>query len=232
MRYRSFILFLFAIAPGLASGFEPPSSESSQPAAPVLSDAQKQETTALLHKKLSEFMRLQREIRQLCELLQEQQIGLDLQVIEVNETKLRDLGFDWANIKKASTKDSNEKASEFYTALCKNNLAKVIAEPKIMALESAPASFQLDDRARNGLWLNCTPSTLDNGKIRLAVKYKVTRISGQELGERAQVGETTAEVAPLAPCFIAGDSITRYQIGGDKEEISLVFIVKPYLPKR
>ena len=232
MRYPSLVLLLFAITPGLASGLEPEPPETSEQVAPLLSDAQKQEKTALLHAKLSEFMRLQREIRKLCEVLQEQQIELGLQVIEVNESKLRGLGFDWANIKKADTKDSGENASKFYTALCKNNLAKVIAESKLLTIQGSPASFHLDDRMRNGLSFNCTPSTLESGKIRLTVKYQITRISGQNLGEKVRAAETTAEVAPEAPFFIAGDSITRNKLNGDKEEISLVFIVRPYLPKR
>ena len=232
MRSRTLVLALFAIIPGLANGEEPAPPASAAKTAPALSDERKQERKALLETKVAELKRLQAEIKQLRdELSQQQQIGLELQVFEVSQTKLRNMGFDWDNIKKMGSSPGRD-ASGFCTALCKNNLAKVFAERKTQTPNGSAANFMLDDGSRTALTFDCTPTALDSGNIRMAVKFEITRFAGEDFGLRVRAGETTIEVEPDTAFVISGDSIKRTKANGDKDELDLVFVIKPYLPKR
>lgn len=227
MHCRSLALILFALISGVACGAEPAPSVPAVKVAPALSDVQKQEKTSLLDKKLEELKRLQAEIQQLRDDLDEQQqIGLELQVIEVNETKLRNLGFDVANIKKLGFGRGND-AAGFYAALCKNNLAKIIAEPKASTPSASQKTFLANDGTKTGVQFDCTPTILDSGKIRLATRFEVSRMGGENVGRlRVRCGETTLEVEPGCYNLIAGGSTALTTPGGEKQELSLLFFVK------
>ena len=111
MRYRSLPIILFALIPSFANGEEPALAAK---AAPASSAEQKQEKNSLLDNKLAELKRLQAEIKQLRdELNEQQQVGLDLQVYEVNHTKLRNLGFDWGAMIDASSSGLHKDAAGF-----------------------------------------------------------------------------------------------------------------------
>ena len=233
MRSPTLAFILLVIIPSLASGEEPARPASATKAAPALSDEQKQEKNSLLDKKLSELKVLQAEIKKLRDDLNEQQqVGLDLQVYEVNQTKLRNVGFDWGAIIDSGSNGSHKDAAGFLKALSRNNLAKIFAGRAKQTSDGTLVNFLFDDGTKTCLSFDCTPSVTENGEIRLKVKYAISRFSGEDFGLRVRAGESTIEGEPDTAHFIAGDSIKRTKANGDKEEIALVFVIKPSLPKR
>lgn len=232
MRFRPLALVLFFVVSAVANGTEPMPSASAAKAALELNDEQKQEKKGLLERKLEELKRLQAEIKQLRNELDEQQkVHLELQVIEVSETKLRNLGFDWGNIKTAGV-GSGQDAAAFCAALCRNNLAKVIAEPKDLTPSATKATFIADDGIKTAVQFDCTPTILDSGKIRLAVRFEISRMVGEDFGLQVRGGGTTVEVEPNTYALIAGDSDKRTTAAGEKQEFGLVFIIKAIPSKK
>ncbi|MCE9528616.1 MAG: hypothetical protein K8R36_21435 [Planctomycetales bacterium] len=233
MRSPSLAFILLTIIPSLASGEDPARPASAGKAAPALSNEQKQEKNSLLDKKLAELKRLQTEIKQLRDDLNEQQqVGLDLQVYEVNHTKLRNFGFDWTTVVDSASNGPRKDVAGFFKALAHNNLAKIFAGRAKQTSDGTLVNFLFDDGTKTSLSFDCTPTVTENGDIRLKVRYEISRFSGDDFGLRVRAGETTIEVEPDTAHFIAGDSIKRTKANGDKEEIALVFVIKPSLPKR
>lgn len=233
MRISTLALFLLAIIPSLVLSAEPTSPTVTPKLAPTLSDEQKQEKSLLLDKKLAELKRIQEEIKQLRDdLKDQQQVGLELQVYEINRTKLRNLGFDWdATIEPVSNGPRKADAG-FFNALARNKLAKVFTERNKQTPVGVPVTFMVDDGTKTGLSFDCTPTVLDDGRIRLKVQYQMSRLAEGGAGHSIRAGYTTIEVEPESSYPIVGNSIKQTMANGDKEEIGFVFVIKPYLPKR
>ena len=233
MRCFSSALVLLAIIPSLSRGAEPIPSAARPKLAPALSDEQKQEKNSLLDKKLVELKRIQEEIRHLRdELNEQQQVGLDLQVYEINQTKLRNLGFDWNAMIDSGPNGPRKAEAGFFNALARNKLAKVFADRNKQTPIGVPATFMFDDGTKTGLSFDCTPTVLDDGRIRLKVQYQISRLAEGGVEHSVRAGETTIEVEPESSYPIVGNSIKQTKANGDKEEVGFVFVIKPYLPKR
>lgn len=149
------------------------------------------------------------------------QVLLEVRVMEVSRTKLRTLGFDFAAFSGDDFAVSSvsglissftpgavaTSAGETFTfgvvsgdnaffgvleAMRQNNLAKVLAEPKIVAISGRPASFNVGgefpvpvpqslgtisiEYRRYGTEVNFVPIVLSNGNIRLEVRPRVSEL--------------------------------------------------------
>ncbi|HEY3393264.1 MAG TPA: hypothetical protein VGK58_11195 [Lacipirellulaceae bacterium] len=123
---------------------------------------------ALLEQKIAERDRLQREIDKLRqETRTPQQILVNIRALEINRSKLRRVGVDWAtadggqrsitsivDLMNPKTADRLETSAfgivapdepffGFVSALEENNIAKVLAEPSIVIVSGRPASFHV-----------------------------------------------------------------------------------------
>jgi len=116
---------------------------------------------ALLKQKLAEMNCLQSEIDELRAATgTPQQILVKLQAIEVSRTKMRTQGFDIAILRENPHANSAAQAprtasaigytvndtaavNELIEQLLKNNIAKVLAEPNLIAVSGRPASFNV-----------------------------------------------------------------------------------------
>jgi Flp pilus assembly secretin CpaC len=208
MRYYSLALMLLAFILGLTHAEEPPPAAAAK-GTPGLSDEKKQENES-------------------------RQVVLELQVIEVNKTKIRNLGFDLDNFLKWNVNSPDKNGTGFVQALARNNLARVISEPRLVTLDGTVASLIIGRgyESPTVLQLDCLPTALASGKFRLAVRYEVSRIAGEDFSLQMRAGESTLGAESNAFAFLAGDSITRTKPNGGQEEIGLVFLIKPYLSKR
>jgi Flp pilus assembly secretin CpaC len=132
---------------------------------PVASAEKPVDKHALLKQKLAELNCLQSEIDELRAATgTPQQILVKLQAIEVSRTKMRKLGFDFATLQEGQAAKSSVQAAptapgtasfagltindsavvnEFIEQLRASNIAKVLAEPNLLAVSGRPASFNV-----------------------------------------------------------------------------------------
>jgi Flp pilus assembly secretin CpaC len=118
----------------------------------------------LLEQKLAELNRLQGEVERLRATTgTPHQILVKVQVLEISRTKLRRLGVDWAyevdrkgdgnigversspfeDIGESRVIDRSAAFQSLVTALTRNHVAKVLADPSIITLVGRPASFHV-----------------------------------------------------------------------------------------
>jgi len=210
-----------------------------------------------------------------------QQVLLKVKVMEVSRTKLRRLGVDWAqisgqnivassisglissvNINPSSAVFSNEtfavgvvngnnSFSAIINALQQNNVAKVLADPTIVAISGRPAHFNVGGEipiivpsglGQNtieykpfGTQIDFLPIVLGNGNIRLEVRPRISEIDDSRSvilnsftvpGLRVRTVDTAVELKAGQTLALAGLVQTRV----DAVERGLPFVSDiPYL---
>lgn len=196
-----------------------------------------------------------------------QQVLLNVKVMEVSRTKLRTLGFDWANfgssdyiiqsvagvIGEVSPETGIARAADgatirfgligdnnaffgFLEALRENNLAKVLAEPKLVTVSGRPASFNSGgefpilvpqslgtigvEYKQFGTRVDFVPIVLGNGAIRLEVRPQVSELdnangvslNGNRIpGLRTRWADTAVEMRAGQTLALAGLIQTRIE---------------------
>lgn len=150
-----------------------------------------------------------------------QQVLLKVKVMEVSRTKLRTLGFDFANIDDSGSFiassisgmltsvgggtatasgdtarfaviNNGDSFFGFLDALQQNNLAKILADPTLVAISGRPAQFNVGgelpivipsglgqttvEYKKFGTQIDFVPIVLGNGNIRLEVRPRVSEI--------------------------------------------------------
>jgi Flp pilus assembly secretin CpaC len=152
---------------------------------------------ALLEEKLQQLRKLQQEVEMLQGPTPSQQVvTIDLKIMELQVSKMRELGFDFQIAKGTGIEQFTEHSLvEFdglLSALRQNDLVKILAEPKLVTVSGHPASFrsggefpilvpqQPDEVAIEyqefGTSLDCVAIVQDNGAIRLEVRASITEI--------------------------------------------------------
>jgi Flp pilus assembly secretin CpaC len=135
---RGFTLFAIVLAlgcPGPARGDEQPVVD---PPAQKAKTAQDE----LLQRKLAELAVLQDEIRDLRHTTGRQtEIVLDVQVIEVSRTKMRDLGGEFEHALQTTEGADSKKVAELVWLLKQKNALKVLTEPALLVSDGRPAHF-------------------------------------------------------------------------------------------
>jgi len=165
---------------------------------------------------------------------------VEVKVVEVATTKLRNLGFDWAQLGPAGARhESLDKILQstatdqlfgFLEALRQNNLARVLAEPTIATLDGRPASL-----AVGGTQLDVVPIVLGNGHVRL--EYRIELAPQQMEQTRPTNGrDTSGKPTPLrldaaaelelAKTSLVGRTKTNMQTpdGKTQEAETLIFV--------
>jgi Flp pilus assembly secretin CpaC len=137
------------------------------------------------------------------------QVLVHLQVFEVSLTKLRQLGFDMSKLPTATAATPAElvknagvgsssvvmdgtEARRFFDALRKDNLARVLAEPSLTAINGQEAKFRSGGRfpfpkeqkdgsttidwQDYGTEVQLTPEVLGNSTVRLAIRCKISEL--------------------------------------------------------
>ncbi len=194
-----------------------------------------------------------------------QEVVLNVRVMEVSRTKLRTLGMDWAKITSGNlvfsgvsglltasfggtvaTSGSETFAfsvlgnnSNFYgvlEALRQDNLAKILAEPKLVTTSGRPAFFQVGgefpilvpqsmgtvsiEYKKFGTQVDFVPIVLGNGRIHLDVRPRVSEIDSSRSvtidtydvpGLRVREVETGVEMMAGQTLAIAGLVQTRIE---------------------
>ena len=143
---------------------------------------------SLLSEKLAERDRLQREISALQEPTKTpEQILVRVKMMEVNLTKLRQRGIDWAALA-SGTVDST--ALESFDALDHQNLGKVLAKPSVVTTSGRPASICVGGEfpvpmpaedggvkiQKYGTQLDVMAIALGDNKVRLNVRPRVSEL--------------------------------------------------------
>ncbi len=196
-----------------------------------------------------------------------QQVLLHVKVMEVSRTKLRAMGFDWANFGRTDyfiqsvsglIGELNRAAGSalpggnttfefalvgrdnaffgFLEALQDNNLAKVLAEPKLVTVSGRPASFNSGgefpilvpqslgtigvEYKQFGTRVDFVPIVLGNGAIRLEVRPQVSELdnangvslNGNRIpGLRTRWADTAVEMRAGQTLALAGLIQTRIE---------------------
>lgn len=99
-----------------------------------------------LDAKLAELEAVQREVEQLQrELNLQPQLLVHVAMYEVNMTKLRSLGIDWAQATNPAGQNPDEsfKQPGFMQALVEKNIARLYADPTVVTLVGRPATFHV-----------------------------------------------------------------------------------------
>jgi hypothetical protein len=137
---------------------------------------------------------------------------VEVKVVDVPTTKLKNLGFDWTRLMPDSVKHDSidevlqsapaERLIGFLEALRQNNLARFLAEPTIATLDGRPASF-----STGATQLDLAPVVLGNGHVRL--EYRIELAAPQK--EPARIA-TKRESEPGARPFKL-DSAVELELG-------------------
>jgi Bacterial type II and III secretion system protein len=181
----------------------PLSNELTPPLDKALLDDPKTPEHKLLADKIAERDRIQQEIDALCEQLQTgEQIWVELEMLEVNLTKMREQGLDYTFDGK-SVRSSRQDADlpGLLNELRKNNLAKQLFAPRVTSVSGRPAtvfvgmqspilaggSIQAVEYVEYGQRLEVLPTALGNDKVRIDFRASVNAAGGEREIEDKQI---------------------------------------------
>lgn len=168
------------------------------------------------------------------------QIRIDLQVIEVSLTEMRNLGMDFASLKEKGQLQTGSRpdVAAMIAALAKADACTVIAEPSLITVSGRPATFSscgeiptltpaADPKAPPTVIVRKIGTQMDvvsilgaNDKARLEIRVRLARPDksldvpvpgGVMPGIRAQEVETASEVTLGQTMIIAGETELREQ---------------------
>lgn len=141
----------------------------------------------LVEEKLAQIRKLQVELDQLRGASEtERQVTLHVKVMELQLTKMRELGFEF------QIPDTLGIFEGSLSTLKANDLIKVLAEPTLVTVSGRPAAFQSGgefpiivpqehgkvavEYRHVGTRLDCVPKVLENGRIRVELRPSVSEI--------------------------------------------------------
>ncbi|HVW38132.1 MAG TPA: hypothetical protein VHB99_12530 [Pirellulales bacterium] len=170
----------------------------------ALAARRRAEWQTLFDEKSAELKKLQADVEALRKALGDgQQVQIDVRILVVSRTKLRQLGFDWANVTGSSAENRDrclgvqhqgdrgdaprviDAGSPFFRVLellGSRHVAKVIAEPSVTTGSGRPAFFEVsedsaprDDAKPARLFTRAEllPTVADDGRIHLKLKVRV-----------------------------------------------------------
>jgi hypothetical protein len=188
---------------------------------------------------LAKLDALQREIDKLRQELTQrettqQQLSISLKCIEINLTKRDDFGFDYVGMKKLdgpSWSMLEQTYAGVLEALLQNDIAKVVAEPTIIAKIGREASFMSGgeipvpassgqvEYKPYGTRVKLLGIVTPEKRIRLELRMENTDIDGSEMivdgkrypGLRRRIVDTGVEIAPGETLVLHGPAETRQQ---------------------
>jgi hypothetical protein len=188
-----------------------------------------------------------------------QMIAVDLKLIEISQTKMRQLGFDFAKFdgKEGSTIDGLKVFDEspttavvgFVDALAKNKIAHVLAHPRIVTLSGRSANFSVNSSVSSsdvsnvaptdgiinlGTELYILPVQTENNKITLDLRMKWSglREDGPNMPRqqfRRYEVSTSIVSESGAPVSVIGQVQEFKSSSGKADEVLLLLIVTPEL---
>jgi hypothetical protein len=195
-----------AVEPGNLAPIAPHPIENLQPNAPT-------EAQLLLEQKVAELERLRAEIDELRAALgTPQQFYVNIEVLEVNRTKMRKLGMDLAAFSNGlaalpsqgslvdgiQSLGSAPAAKGFIDSLKQKNLAKTLANPCIVTLSGRPATMQLGGRIpvpaapgaasavefqEYGTHVSLKTESLGNDRVRLEINPRLSELDPSHMIE-------------------------------------------------
>src|SRR5262245_55734661 len=142
--------------------------------------------------------------------VKKQPVSIEVTCVEIDLTKLRDVGFDWDAVTKKSVKDLPE-AKKLELAVANNcdglvrtlerhDLARFLCRPNVTSLSGRPASFAIGDATR----LDIVPEILESGRIRIDHRL--------ELPQRKFKLDSAVEVDP-------GQAVISSQVRGEFKDL-------------
>ncbi|BBO30731.1 hypothetical protein [Lacipirellula parvula] len=148
-----------------------------------------------LDAKLADLAKLQREVAELRRTTgTPEQLIVNVKLVEVDLTKCRKLGFSFDSASPHMVADLNEtieKSPDFLTALQKNHLANVVANPTLVVLSGRPAQFHAggqfpvtsgDGRTEYkdfGTKVDVLATTVGGGKVRMEIRPEFSEVNGE-----------------------------------------------------
>jgi len=197
-----------------------------------------------------------------------QQVIIRTQLVEINHTIMRKLGFDFAtyegdgNVRRWKPADSILSIdgagkttvpagfTGFVDALCKNRLARILADPTVIVPDGSSASLSVgstieidvpqgDDIKHEskfiGTKLDVAPQLVENNRVKIDIRMshrtleEMVRIEQTEIPKiRARETDLSFEVN-LGETFATGGLIREARSGEQTDEMELVFLVTPEL---
>jgi hypothetical protein len=242
---------------------DPLRKELTPPIDKALLDEPKTREHQLLADKLAERDRLQEEIESLCEKLKAgEQICVELEMLELNLTKMRSQGLD-LKFDGKSARSSHQDATLLETLknLRKNNLVRQLFAPRVMTVSGRPATvfvgmqspipvggpIQAVEYVEYGQRFDMLPTALGNDKVRIDVRASVSsggeglKIEGKpipkiETSECAFTVEVTYGETLILQGITSQRVVAKHRSGEVIEEVNeiqnLVILTADSLPSK
>lgn len=188
-----------------------------------------------------------------------QMITVDLKLVEISRTKMRQLGVNFATFdgKEAITTDGLEVFNEipspaffgFIEALVKNNVARVLANPRVATLSGRPANLVVnstvdssqvsgtapgDETINVGTEVRVLPVKMEDDKIMLDLLMQWSGLREESSGSSRQqleryVVDTSLVSESGQPVSLIGQAREFKNRDGETEEVLLLLVVTPKL---
>lgn len=185
-----------------------------------------------------------------------QMIAVDFKLIEISKTRLRESGFDFAKVDgqevqsltglEAFHEVTAAQATGLVEALVKNNLGRVLANPKITTLDGMSASLSTDpdvevksgaemNLVRIGTRLDIEPMLLAGGRVQLKFRFegrgRNSSLAGENVAGATCHYDVQTSITPrLNESTLLGGPTRKVTSNDDKpEEVVLLLIVTPEL---
>lgn len=183
------------VAVVLALGWAGPARGDEQPALDPPAQKAKTAEVDLLERKLAELAVLHDEIRDLRRATGRQtEIVLQVQVIELSRTKMRDLGGEFENALQTTDAADRKKVAEVVSLLKRKKALKVLAEPALLVSDGRPAHFFNGGQVSVPVTRADGSKTVEGRKIGTQIDLVANHVGGEwiHLNFRA----TTSELDP------------------------------------
>lgn len=183
--------------------------------------------------------------RTAADLSSSKKITVHLWVVEVDTDKLRNLGFEWSQIKARNETTTRSVSSigdladavsaagdlrgfqRFLKALEQNNLARTLSQPTITTLSGRPASLAVGE-----LQLDVTPTVIDDNRVQLQYRIEV----GRETPPTAStpfIAGSTIEAEAGKPCLVSQTRSSWLAASGKTRQVdTLLFVQADYAVAR
>jgi Flp pilus assembly secretin CpaC len=165
-------------------------------------------------------------------------ITVHLWVVELDTDKLRNLGFDWSQIKArgettavsvstigelgaaVSAVGDLRELQGFLKALEQNNLARTLSQPTITTLSGRQASF-----AVGPMELDVTPAVIDGQRVQLQYRIEVSPEAAPAASARFIAG-STVQVEAGKPCLVSQTRSSWLAASGKSRQTETLLFVQ------
>jgi hypothetical protein len=162
---------------------------------------------------------------------EKQVVEVKLWVVEVSQTKLRNLGFDWSVVDSGKTPlaADGQKFLGFLEALEQNNIAQIHARPQIATRSGQKATLDLSPHLK----LEVTPTVTDAEHIDIAWHVDVATARDQQDNDqrRRLVSACSTELKSGAVQLLSETAVQRRNAKGELAQSKLLVLAQATVMK-